>query len=160
MSISVALNGAVTVVVPRRVFLPLVPAFVARHSNWIEQKIAAARTRPALRLAHLDTRDYCSHKEAARDLVHKLVAHHNAYYGYSHGAIRIGNQKSRWGSCSTRGSLSFNYKILFLPPALQTYVVVHELCHLKEMNHSKRFWALVAEQVPEWSTLRNELRNF
>jgi hypothetical protein len=160
ISITVKPGGVVTVIVPRKAFLPLVPAFVAKHRAWIEEKVTAAEKRPVPLLAHLGIRDYTKHKEAARSLIHELVERHNAFYGYTYGSIRIGKQSSRWGSCSTRGNLNFNYKILFLPPQLQAYVVVHELCHLKEMNHSDRFWALVTQQVPDWKHLRGQLRKY
>ena len=68
------------------------------------------------------------------------------------------NQRSRWGSCSRSGNLNFNYRIASLRPELQDYIVVHELCHLKEFNHKEGFWALVALTVPDWQTLRAELR--
>ena len=62
------------------------------------------------------------------------------------------------GSCSSRGNLGFNYRIVKLPPELVHYIVVHELCHLKEFNHSPKFWALVAEEVPNWKAARTALR--
>lgn len=73
--------------------------------------------------------------------------------------IVIGAQKSRWGSCSSSGTLSFNYKIAALPERLARYIIVHEICHLKEMNHSKKFWGLVELAVPEHREVRKELRN-
>ena len=94
----------------------------------------------------------------ARVLVHERLEHFNRHYGYIFGKVFIRNTRSRWGSCSSRGNLGFNYRIVKLPPALQNYIVVHELCHLKEFNHSPQFWALVAEQVPNWKALRANLR--
>ncbi|MDE1924740.1 MAG: M48 family metallopeptidase [Patescibacteria group bacterium] len=72
--------------------------------------------------------------------------------------IFIKNLKTRWGSASKNGNLNFHYKILFLPPHLASYLVVHEVCHLKEFNHSKEFWALVASELPDYKKLRKELR--
>ncbi|NBS67881.1 M48 family peptidase [bacterium] len=66
--------------------------------------------------------------------------------------------RTRWGSCSKRGNLNFNYRILFLPPHLADYLIVHELCHLKEFNHSPRFWALVAQGCPNYHACKKELR--
>ena len=72
--------------------------------------------------------------------------------------INIKNQKTRWGSCSKKGNLNFNYKIALLPQHLADYIIVHELCHLGEFNHSRSFWNLVAKVFPEYLGIRNELR--
>lgn len=103
-------------------------------------------------------RDYLKYKESVRALAHERLAHWNAHYQFPIRLVSIRNQKSRWGSCSSKGNLNFNYKIVFLPKELQDYVIVHELCHLKEMNHSIRFWNLVSETIPEWKKRRQELR--
>lgn len=104
---------------------------------------------------------YHANKEAARALVLERVKHFNQHYGAKHGIIHgkiaIRNQKSRWGSCSKKGNLNFNYKLVFLPAELRDYVIVHELCHVKEFNHGRAFWALVGETVPEWKALRKRL---
>jgi hypothetical protein len=90
--------------------------------------------------------------------VHARLAYFNVHYKLSLRKVFIKNLKSRWGSCSSRGNLNFNYKILFLPPHLADYIVVHELCHLKHFNHSQDFWALVAETTPHYKPLRAMLR--
>ena len=109
-------------------------------------------------LRRRDHRHYLRHKEAARALVHARVAHYNRYYNHAVRRIFIKNSKSRWGSCSSAGNLNFNYKLLFLPPEVLDYVVVHELCHLREFNHGPAFWALVAEALPNHKDLRRLLR--
>ena len=105
---------------------------------------------------------FLANKEAARSLVHNRVAHFLKYYSPKHsitvGKIAIRNQRSRWGSCSKKGNLNFNYKIVFLTPKQQDYIIVHEICHIKEFNHAKSFWDLVAEVIPDWRRLRTELK--
>ena len=96
--------------------------------------------------------------EAARALVHERLDHFNRHYGLIFGKVFIRNTRTRWGSCSSRGNLGFNYRIAKLPPHLANYIVVHELCHLKEFNHSPAFWTLVAETIPEWKQYRAALR--
>ena len=104
------------------------------------------------------TKHYVAHKETARALVLARLAHYNQHYQFEWGRVAVRNQRRCWGSCSSLKNLNFNYKILFLPPHLQDYIVVHELCHLQEMNHGPRFWALVAEQIPAYQACRRELR--
>jgi predicted metal-dependent hydrolase len=79
-------------------------------------------------------------------------------YGFAWKRIAIKNQKTRWGSCSKSGNLNFNFKIALLPDRAAEYVVVHELCHLAQMNHSKKFWDLVAQTIPEHRKIRQQLK--
>lgn len=102
------------------------------------------------RRASTVTKHYLEHKEAARELTLARLHHFNQYYQYEWGRVSIKNQRRCWGSCSSLKNLNFSYKLLFLPACLRDYVVVHELCHLKEMNHGPQFWVLVAEQVPDY----------
>lgn len=101
---------------------------------------------------------YKKFKEEARALMHARLLFYNSFYNFHFGSVRIKNGKSRWASCSKKGNLNFNYKLLFLPLPIVDYIVVHELCHLKEFNHSPRFWALVAEAVPDYRERRRHLR--
>ena len=80
--------------------------------------------------------------------------------GVTYGRITIRTQKTRWGSCSSQGNLNFNSLLLFAPEAVQDYVVVHELCHRKEMNHSKRFWREVAKVVPDYKVHKKWLKDY
>lgn len=109
-------------------------------------------------LRRRNKKHYARYKEQTRMLVHARLAFFNAHYRYKVGRVFIKNSKSRWGSCSSRGNLNFNYKLLFLPPEVADYVIVHELCHLKEFNHGPAFWALVAQTVPNHKVLRKALR--
>jgi predicted metal-dependent hydrolase len=93
-----------------------------------------------------------------RALAHERLAHFNQQYGLAIGKISIRNQKTRWGSCSREGNLSFNYRILYLPSAERDYIIVHELCHIAEHNHSPAFWALVSRALPDAKLIRKELR--
>jgi predicted metal-dependent hydrolase len=89
------------------------------------------------------------HAEAAR-LINDIADRLSSQMGISYERIVIRGQKTRWGSCSRKKTLSFNWKLIMAPQAVVEYVIIHELLHLKEMNHSKRFWELVAGSCPDW----------
>ncbi|MCM1264216.1 MAG: M48 family metallopeptidase [Butyrivibrio sp.] len=96
--------------------------------------------------------------EAAREYIPKRVAYYNPMTGGSYNKISIRSQKTRWGSCSSKGTLSFNWRLMLAPPAILDYVVVHELCHLTYMNHSAEFWKLVESVFPNYRVTRKWLR--
>lgn len=141
----------------------LIKKFVASKSGWITKKLDHFKKHPIspkrLLLNSLGRKDFREQKEKALQLVKERLAHFNKHYGLIYRKITIRNQKSRWGSCSHNGNMSFNYKIVFLEPEIQDYIIVHELCHLKELNHSKRFWDLVGEMVPEYRKMLKELKS-
>ena len=93
-------------------------------------------------------------------MAHSRLAHFNAAYGFQIKRVAIRNTRSRWGSASQKGNLNFTYRILYLPPHLSDYIIVHELAHLGAFNHSKEFWALVERALPDWKRLRKELNTF
>ncbi|MDP3883302.1 MAG: M48 family metallopeptidase [Candidatus Staskawiczbacteria bacterium] len=97
-------------------------------------------------------------REQARIFVENRLSHFNKHYNFEINRIAIKNASSRWGSCSSKKNLNFNYKIIYLRPELADYLIVHELCHLGELNHSKRFWALVKETIPDYLEINRELR--
>lgn len=101
---------------------------------------------------------YAQHKESAREVTLKKLEYFNQFYNFTYNRVAIRNTRSRWGSCSSKQNLNFNYRILFLPPELQDYLIVHELCHLQEMNHAPQFWALVAQQIPDYKIRIKQLR--
>jgi predicted metal-dependent hydrolase len=103
---------------------------------------------------------YLQHKEGARRLVHERLAYFNQYYGFPLHKVAIRNQRTRWGSCSSKRNLNFNYRIAFLPSALCDYIIVHELCHVAQLNHSPQFWQLVAQTIPYWREARRALRRW
>jgi len=101
---------------------------------------------------------YMEYKERSRVLVHSRLEYWNAHYGFTYKKVAIRNQKTRWGSCSKRGNLNFNYKIVLLPTLIADYIIVHELCHLREFNHKKSFWSLVGETIPDYENCIKQLK--
>lgn len=102
--------------------------------------------------------DFLKNKEKAREIISERLKYFTNLYDFSYGRVSIRNQKTRWGSCSRQGNLNFNYRLVHLRGELRDYVIIHELCHLKEFNHSSKFWGLVAKVIPEYKELRKELK--
>ncbi len=119
------------------------------------------------------------HKETARAIAHARLEHFARFYSaipnpaaplrvdgsrpshiFTYHRVSIRNQRTRWGSCSRKGNLNFSYKLALLPPHLADYLIVHELCHLGQFNHSSAFWALVALAIPDYKRCRAELKHF
>jgi predicted metal-dependent hydrolase len=103
---------------------------------------------------------YERHKTAARKHILALVTEYATQHGFTLKRIAIRDTRRRWGSCSALGHLNFSYKLLFLPLCQARYIVVHELCHLRELNHSERFWHEVAALMPDYETRVSILRHF
>lgn len=136
----------------------LIKCFVFKYRQTIERELAHWSILPSWHRQVYHREDYQINKRAARDLIIKKLEQFNEHYHLAWSRVSVKNQRSRWGSCSRLGNLNFNYKIVFLPPALQNYIIVHELCHLKELNHSKNFWNLVSETIPDYAKLRQSLK--
>jgi len=103
-------------------------------------------------------KEYKEYKGKALALAISRIQYFNQKSEFKFNKINIKNQKTCWGSCSRRGNLNFNYKIALLPERLADYIVVHELCHLKEFNHSRKFWNLVAEIIPDYLERKKDLK--
>lgn len=148
----------VVVTVPRRCSIELAERFVREREEWIRAALARL---PVMvdRLSKLEQkRLYQEKKGEALERVRSRVASYANLYGLTYRSIRIKNTKSRWGSCSRQKNLSFNYHLLELNDEQLDYLVVHEVCHLQEMNHSIRFWRLVEQTIPDYKKRRIEIR--
>lgn len=149
------------VTAPIRVSLSLIESFLSEKSDWISRQIDFLKKFPKSKISPAEEKKlFKLHKARAKVRAEEMTVANCARYGFLYNKISIRNSRSRWGSCSSKGTLSFNYKIVFLPERLANYLVTHEICHLKEHNHGKRFWALVAETIPDYALRRRELREF
>lgn len=146
-------DGSLQVRCPLQMTDRQVHAFVDSKRNWIEKQLAA--TSPATPLSQAELKVLT---EQAWSAIGQRVAYFAEMMNLSYGRITIRHQKTRWGSCSGKGNLNFNCLLMLTPPEVMDYVVVHELCHLKQMNHSQRFWAEVARILPDYQQSRNWLR--
>ncbi len=102
---------------------------------------------------------YLRYKPAARAFILTLLHEYALREGFTIGRVAIRDTKRRWGSCSARGHLNFSYKLLLLPPCMARYIVVHELCHLRQLNHSHLFWQEVAGIMPDYAARMERLRH-
>ncbi len=146
--------------VPKKISLLSAKKYLTEKKEWIIASYDRALVHPPRLLTQGGAIEYQATKEQARALITERVSWYARHYGVTYQSLSIRNQRSRFGSCSARGHLSFNYRLIFLPPPLLDYVVVHEVCHLRELNHSPRFWALVAETIPDYREKKHELQAF
>jgi predicted metal-dependent hydrolase len=141
--------------VPKRMSRREIDAVLERQQAWITRERAGQI--PRLGLDQLGVSE-SEARTAARELIEALADEAAAEIGVTFQRIRIGAQRTLWGSCSPRGSLSFNWRLVLAPFDVLDYVVVHELCHLRVLNHSPRFWRLVERHRPAWREQRDWLR--
>ena len=158
LRLSVYPGGALVVTVPRFTLPGQAERFLQQKAHWILEKINYLKSYSPVPRVRRSKTDYVKRKAQALKIANQKVIEWNHHYGFTYGRITIRNQRSRWGSCSKKGNLNFNYKIALLPESLTDYIIVHELCHLKEFNHSRAFWALVVETIPDYKVRRQELQ--
>jgi predicted metal-dependent hydrolase len=134
----------------------LIDRIIKGRADWIIDKLRLFETRPVS--PKPSSKEHARLRTEALRIVKEHIAELNAHYGFSYNRIAIRDQRTRWGSCSSKRNLNFNYRIVHLPHELARYLVAHELCHLAQMNHGIQFWSLVEETVPDYRRLRAELR--
>jgi predicted metal-dependent hydrolase len=162
MSISISPDGQVTATAPHRVKEESIHSFVDSHKEWIKKHLLKIEKK----VGKIQNKDltihskihYKKHKESAREIITERVEELSQKFGFTYKRIAIRNPKGRWGSCSQKGNLNFNYKLMFCKPEVMDYVIIHELCHLKELNHSARFWFLVKSFCPDYKKWERELK--
>jgi len=160
--LTITSGGVFTVTAPPWMGQSRIEKFIFEKSEWVLDKIRYFSSFPRVApLRRVNRRKhFVEHKEKALALARERLEHFNKFCNFRWNRVGVRNQKSRWGSCSEFGNLNFNYKIFLLPPHLADYIVVHELCHLAELNHSDKFWQLVAKTLPDYRRFRKELRTF
>jgi predicted metal-dependent hydrolase len=118
------------------------------HRGWLERQLAKA-VEPRLGLERLRLTEEQGRREA-RARISLIAQSEAAALGVSYSRLTVRDQRSRWGSCSSKGALSFNWRLVLAPHDVLDYVVVHEICHLVELNHGPRFWRLVERRRPRY----------
>ena len=156
LSVEIRPDGQVLVRAPLRLSRREIERFLEEKSDWIRvhrtkvlQRRAQDEANPVSALTKEQLRTL---KKRAQVAIAERVEYYAPIVGVTYGNITIRSQKTRWGSCSASGNLSFNCLILLAPPEVLDYVVVHELCHRKQMNHSLGFWAEVERVLPDYKS--------
>lgn len=161
--INVAPGGKVTVRIPLRGSERFAVSLAEEKKEWIAanvRKMQSVEPRPAQKeKTPYERRLEAPYRQAAKEYISKRADYFADQLGVTYNAITIRDQKTRWGSCSSKGNLSFNWRLILAPPKVLDYVVVHELCHRREMNHSPRFWALVESVMPDYKQHRKWLKD-
>lgn len=158
MRIVIRNDGSMVVSVPKSVKEERAEEFVLSKIVWIERTLERVLKNPKQSIKKHTHEEIIVYMKEVEFFVFSKLSQFNQLYGFRWKKVAIKNVSSRWGSCSSQGNLYFNYKLALLPEHLAEYVVVHELCHLGECNHSPKFWALVAKTIPEYKERRKELR--
>lgn len=157
LAITLTEDGILSIKAPLRVSDREIEKFLNQKRFWIykqakriqeEQKNRVVRSEQEIRRL----------KEEARKVLTEKTDYYKQFLNVEYQKIRIGDQKTRWGSCSSSGTISYNWRLILMPEKIVDYVVVHELCHMIEMNHSKRFWEQVEAILPDYQARRNWLK--
>lgn len=162
LAIEIRPDMRVVVRAPEKIPQNEIMKFVEEKQNWIKkhlvqmyfkaEEIKKQKKEPAL--TNADIEKLC---QKALSVIPDKVKYYAEIMGVTYGRITIRNQKTRWGSCSNKGNLNFNCLLMLMPDKVLDYVVVHELCHLKQMNHSKKFWKEVERYMPDYKNYKKWL---
>lgn len=150
-------DGHFVITAPKWYPLYVLNKFIEEKSQWIFNQVKDMDFDLLRAKQTAESAEYKKSVKLARSIIHSRLDFFNCYYNFVYNRVAVKNQKTCWGSCSQKANLNFNYKIINLPDEIRDYVIVHELCHLQELNHSKRFWNLVSQAVPNYRTLRRKL---
>lgn len=154
LAIEITPRGEVLVRAPLRLPKREIQRFLDSRRDWIEAHLARIP-----KTAPLTKEEHQALIRSAREVLPQKAAFFAEKLGVTFGRISIRSQHTRWGSCSAQGNLNFNCLLMLCPDEVQDYVVVHELCHRREMNHSSRFWAEVASILPDYRSQRKWLKD-
>ncbi len=157
VSIQITPDGQVLVRCPNRMPAQAVEAFVREKSGWIKKHMEKKAEQPkATPFTDAQLKALAAQTKA---LLQDRLPLFARKIGVTYQRVTVRRQRTRWGSCSSKGNLNFNCLLTLVPPDVFDYVVVHELCHRKEMNHSAQFWAEVEKQLPHYKTCRKWLKD-
>ncbi|WP_432629623.1 M48 family metallopeptidase [Brotaphodocola sp.] len=164
IAIQITLDGDVTVRAPKDCDKEEIDDLIRDRQAWIEEKRAEflaekrERERRQEQFPEITPENEPEFRRLAKEKIRSRVAFFAERVGVDYGKITIKDTKSRWGSCSYQGNLNFCWRLILAPDEVLDYIVVHELCHRLEMNHSERFWAEVGRVLPEYEKSKEWLK--
>lgn len=152
ISLQIKPDGSMEMKVPVQITNAQILEFLHQKSGWIEKHLQEVKEhqQQMSQVKPLTIEEIHELANQALEVIPKRAAYFAEIVGVTYGRITIRNQKSRWGSCSSKGNLNFNCLLMLMPSDVLDYVVVHELCHRKEMNHSPKFWTEVGRVLPDY----------
>ena len=154
IAIQIKPDGEIIVRAPRQMSMAAIERFVFGKRDWIEKHLPDRRSA----LPKFTDAEIRALAQQALEVIPERVACYAPLVGVTYGNITIRSQRTRWGSCSSKGNLNFNCLLMLTPGDVIDYVVVHELCHRKEMNHSPKFWAEVERILPNYKKSKRWLK--
>ena len=160
IAVEVRQDGSVLVRATRNCPQSRIDTFLKEKQTWVLAKVEEQKEKEAdsMKIQPLSEAEQRLYRDKAREIFEQKVSYYAQMMGVSYGRIAIRDQKTRWGSCSGEGNLNFNWRLIFAPAGVLDYVVVHELAHRKEMNHSPRFWKVVEDTMPEYRKYQKWLK--
>ena len=153
LAVQIRADGTVIARAPLRMPKDRILCFLSEKASWIRMQQGRMQEREKMRQQariHLDAAQEKELRERAKSVLAQRTAHFARQIGVTYGRITVRDQKTRWGSCSQTGNLNFNFRLILAPSEVLDYVVVHELCHRRQMNHSTQFWQEVAQVLPDY----------
>lgn len=159
ISVEISREASIIVRAPRRMPLRDIEEFLLSKRDWVEKHLSLVRQQLEKVPEKLTEQEMTILKREAKKEIASRVSYYASLMGVEHGRIAIRAQKTRFGSCSSKKNLNFNIAIMLMPEEIRDYVIVHELAHLIEMNHSSRFWNEVAKVMPDYQSRRKWLKD-
>ena len=153
LAVQIRADGTVIARAPLRMPKDRILCFLSEKASWIRMQQGKMQERENMRQQariHLDAAQEKELRERAKSVLAQRTAYFARQVGVTYGRITVRDQKTRWGSCSQTGNLNFNFRLILAPLEVLDYVVVHELCHRRQMNHSAQFWQEVAQVLPDY----------
>ena len=151
-------EGVIIVRAPRKAPQELIDNFLEKHKSWIEKALLKDAKKQA-RFRNLTEENIARLKSEAKDYFKSKTDEYSKLMDIKYGRITITSAKTRFGSCSSRGNISYSYTLMLYPEYAREYVIVHELAHILEMNHSKKFYKIISDFMPDYKERRSRLED-